>query len=353
MKPHLAPLTYFLFAVNVFVFMSTYDRFKVADHKMDVYLTDERFLSTQGSAFGVLIRDEPKLFSKMFRQLEDAELFGDMEARKRLGSLAFRNHDFMIRADSYDFHGDEIALKEWHTKFVELKRLQNQHPSFQWGVSENHDTIVNWLTYQFAHSGFAHLFGNMLFLLIFGTFVELKLGSSFVILTYLGAGLLGVCSFSLLSGITTSPLVGASAAISGLISLVAFGFWGKKLKYFYWFFPLRGYYGFVMLPSWIVLMLYMLPDLAGYFEAVPELGSIAYTAHIGGATFGFLMAMLYRSGWLETEIEEGEEENGVDAYLPEPIDPLALNAAADIEPAQNSNLNERPRARSRDKNDAA
>ena len=305
-KPHLAPLTYFLVAVNVLVFLTSYGNFQIADRKLDRFLNDGNFLNNQGTLFAVMIREEPAQFTPMLTKLQKQALLGDHDSRELLGSLALHNTVFMNRAESFDFRGDEIAVRSWKVKFKELRHLQDQHPSYQWGLSEKHRDWVNWLSYQFAHSGFAHLFFNMLFLIFFGTYVEIRLGSSFVILTYLGAGLFGASVFSMLSGISSSPLIGASGAISGLMGLVAFAFWKERLKFFYWLLPVKGYYGFALLPSWLVVIIYAAPDIAGWLAAIPELGSIAYTAHIGGTAFGFVVAMLYRSGYLESENDDDE-----------------------------------------------
>lgn len=309
-RPHLAPLTCFLFALNVFVFIATYDDYQKADKRLDVILDDERFLGTQGVAFAVMIRDnEAAGFSPTLRDLANQVFAGDADSRRVLGSLALRNREFMGRAVNYEFAGDEIALKQWRERFEEVNELQNSHPSYLWGISQSREGWVNWISYQFAHSGFGHLFWNMLFLLIFGTCVELGLGSSFVVLTYLGGGIAGAFVFSRLSGISSSPLVGASAAVSGLMGLVVFAFWKERLRFFYWLLPMKGYYGFTQLPSWIVLVVFVLPDISGYLSAVPDFGSVAYSAHLGGTGFGLAMAALLKLGILVREQEqEGEKE---------------------------------------------
>jgi membrane associated rhomboid family serine protease len=210
----------------------------------------------------------------------------------------------MDRAESYDFGGDEVALGEWHAKLKEFTALQNDHPSYLWGISRVKSGWIQYVTYQFSHNGATHLFWNMLFLVIFGAFVETTLGSSFVILTYLGAGLLGAVVFSELSGIVSTPMVGASASVSGLMALVGFhGFKKEKLRFFYWLLPLEGYFGIVLLPSWLVLIVSMVPDLSGYLSSSKDFGSVAYAAHIGGAVCGGVIAILLKIGWMVVEVD--------------------------------------------------
>ena len=302
--PKLAPITYFLFAINLFVFVATYDQFEKTDSQMESLIGDDAFLETQGSAFAIMIRKEPGNYSEMLRKLAGRTSMGDVDSRHLLGSFALRNIDFMARAGNYDFGGDEIALHEWRTKFDELVKMQQEHPSFQWGVSHLHAGWRQWFTYQFAHSGASHLFMNMIFLLLFGIFVETHLGSSFVVLTYLGGGLAGAASFSMLSGLSSAPLIGASAAISALMSLVGIWWIGKEgIRFFYFLLPKQGYYGFVLLPSWLVLLVLLVPDLSSYLSSSREFGSVAYAAHLGGSLWGAFTAGLLYLGWLVKEVD--------------------------------------------------
>ena len=303
--PKLAPLTYFLFAINCFVFVATYDDYQRTDGRMDAIADDDAFLETQGSAFAIMILKDSAPYSEMIRKLAKRVSQGDLDSRHLLGSLALRNVGFMTHAATYNFGGDEVALHDWRQKFGELLKIQEEHPSFSWGISHLHDGWRQWFTYQFAHGGAHHLFGNMLFLLIFGIFIEVELGSSFVVLTYLGGGLAGALAFSFLSGISASPLIGASGAVSALISLVAFRWIGKEgVRFFYALLPKRGYVGFVTLPSWLVLVVCLVPDLAGYFSSSREFGSTAYAAHIGGAIWGALTAGFLYMGWMVKEVED-------------------------------------------------
>jgi membrane associated rhomboid family serine protease len=226
-----------------------------------------------------------------------------------LGTLALRNPHFMERAETYNFGGDQVALDAWKKKFTELKELQQRHPSYRWGVSRLKNNGVQWISYQFAHGGWSHLFWNTLFLILFGCFIEVTLGSSFVAIAYVGGGLTGAAFFSWLSGISSSPLVGASAAVSALLSLVAFSHLRKReIRFFYWLMPIKGYYGFILLPGWVLLIVSLLPDVSGYLAASQEFGSVAYSAHMGGAVFGALMACFLRFGILKLETTEEEED---------------------------------------------
>ncbi|MCB0415752.1 MAG: hypothetical protein KDD50_15540, partial [Bdellovibrionales bacterium] len=50
-------------------------------------------------------------------------------------------------------------------------------------------------------------------------------------------------------------------------------------------------FGFIYIPGWIVLVMWFVPDLAGYLSELKEMGGIAYTAHFGGELAGVLMGV--------------------------------------------------------------
>ena len=80
------------------------------------------------------------------------------------------------------------------------------------------------LSCMFLHGSLMHLFGNMLFLWIYGDNVERRLGSFAFLLWYLLTGVAATLAHALVFSSSEVPLVGASGAISGVL-----GF------YFVWF----------------------------------------------------------------------------------------------------------------------
>jgi membrane associated rhomboid family serine protease len=299
LSPLKAPITYLLLAINVVVFAATFGAYTKSDAALDQFLDDETFIRTQGSAFAAMIEKEPTKFSQTLRSLSSAASRNEKLSLEALGGFALRNNDFMSRAQTFNFGGDEIAVEQWRAKLKQFMKLQDSNPSYRWGLSRVHAGWRNWFSYQFAHAGFAHLFWNMIFLLIFGCFVEARLGGSFVAIGYIIGGLAGAWAYSALSGISYSPLVGASGAVSGLIGLVTAAWWGReRLPFLYMLIPTREYMGIALLPSWLLGLVYLLPDLSHYLASSKEMGSVAYSAHIGGALFGALIAVGVRTGFL-------------------------------------------------------
>lgn len=310
LRPSKAPVTYLLLFLNVLVFLGTNQNFEQADRQLDVFLEDEAFIQTQGAAYAAMIEKEPNLFSPTLRHLAKRAIHADTSAKRTLGGFALRSTEFMSRAETYAFGGDDVAIGRWKLKLAEFQKAQDANPSFQWGLSEKNKSWIHYFTYQFAHAGFAHLFWNMLFMVIFGCFIETRMGASFVALSYVGGGLAGAFIFSFLSGVSYSPLVGASGAVSGMMALVTFAWWRKeRLPFLYFLLPSPDYMGLAFLPSWLLGIVYLVPDVSSYLASTRELGSVAYTAHIGGASFGALMAFAYLHGWLVNEIDEPKSDD--------------------------------------------
>jgi len=144
----------------------------------------------------------------------------------------------------------------------------------------------------FLHGGWAHLLGNMLFLLIFGNNVEDRMGRFRYLLFYLGCGYASAYGFALLDHSSTT-LVGASGAIAGVLGAYLVIFPRARvvsLLTFLFFLPVR-------LPAWLVLGGWFLLQyfyLAGFGQAAGARGDasgVAYGAHVIGFAVGALVVL--------------------------------------------------------------
>jgi membrane associated rhomboid family serine protease len=159
--------------------------------------------------------------------------------------------------------------------------------SFEHGYRPAAPQVTDLLSCMFLHGGFMHLFGNMLFLWIYGDNVERRLGAIPYLFGYLLTGVAATLTHSLVFSSSEVPLVGASGAISGVL-----GF------YFIWF-PRNSVRMLVFLPPFLmqvfeiparyVLGMYLLVDNLLPFLFAGE-GGVAHGAHIGGFIAGGLVA---------------------------------------------------------------
>lgn len=145
------------------------------------------------------------------------------------------------------------------------------------------------LTSMFMHGGLMHIFGNMLYLWIFGDNLEDRLGHIRFAVFYLVCG-----AFAALAQIFTDqnsiiPMLGASGAISGVLGGYILLFPRRSVTAII-FFTVIQIPAFVALGIWIGLQLFQ-----GYFSSA-EAGGVAYMAHIGGFVAGFLLIKVFALG---------------------------------------------------------
>lgn len=141
-------------------------------------------------------------------------------------------------------------------------------------------------SYMFLHADGMHLIGNMLFLWVFGDNVEDALGHLKFLVFYLACGVLAGLVHAVIRPESQDALIGASGAISGVISAYLMlhprvGVWVLALK----FIPLR-ITAALALGLWIVLQFVM--------AYLPQEGATAWFAHIGGLAAGALLVPLLK-----------------------------------------------------------
>lgn len=142
------------------------------------------------------------------------------------------------------------------------------------------------LTYMFLHGDIVHLFGNMLFLWVFGDNVEDALGHARFLLFYLACGVLAGLTHAVMQPGSGIPLIGASGAVAGVISAYLMlhpriRVWVLALKVI----PLR-ISAFFALGAWILTQLVMV--------LIPQAGPVAWWAHIGGLVAGAVLVVFLR-----------------------------------------------------------
>jgi membrane associated rhomboid family serine protease len=155
------------------------------------------------------------------------------------------------------------------------------------------------LTSMFMHGGIAHIFGNMLFLWIFGDNIEDRLGHVRYLIFYLVCGIIAglahvfsTAAFASNESSLLVPSLGASGAISGVLG-------GYILLY-----PTRRVtvllsYFVTQVPAFIAIGLWFVFQLIsglGVLGAGSQAGGVAYAAHIGGFVAGLLLIKVFEIG---------------------------------------------------------
>jgi membrane associated rhomboid family serine protease len=143
-------------------------------------------------------------------------------------------------------------------------------------------------TYMFVHAGVAHIFYNMFGLLIFGPKIEATMGKNKYIKYYLLCGLGSSIFYFLITtaatGISNTPMLGASGAIFGV--LTAYGImYPRDIIYVYFAIPM---------PAFLFVIIYgFIQIIGGVLNMFANTGGIAYFGHLGGMITGIILLKFF------------------------------------------------------------
>lgn len=152
--------------------------------------------------------------------------------------------------------------------------------------------IADIFTGMFMHAGLAHLGGNMLYLWIFGDNVEDSMGPGKYLLFYLVGGVVASLAHILTNPTSQIPTVGASGAIAAVLGAYLVLYPQSRVATLI---PLGLYMRVTMLPAIIVLGLWFVLQLFSGVMSLggPDVGGVAFWAHIGGFVAGMVLAKLF------------------------------------------------------------
>jgi membrane associated rhomboid family serine protease len=172
-----------------------------------------------------------------------------------------------------------IPAELFHTAGVSLDEIAAQQSV---ALPEN----LTLLSYMFFHGDLFHLGGNMLFLWVFGDNVEDAMGHLKFLFFYLACGLIAGLAHAFMVPDSANPLIGASGAVAGVIAAYLMlhprvRVWVLALKVI----PLR-ISAALALGVWIAMQVAMV--------LIPQVGPIAWWAHIGGLIAGAVLILFLR-----------------------------------------------------------
>jgi membrane associated rhomboid family serine protease len=155
-------------------------------------------------------------------------------------------------------------------------------------------TALTVITSMFLHGSFLHIFGNMVFLGVFGPTVEDRLGRVRFPAFYLAGGLVALAAQVLADPSSTTPTLGASGAIAAVLGgyvLMAPRARIITLVFIVFFFTIVEVPAVLLLGFWFLEQLYL--GTAGLTGPVGGGEGVAYFAHVGGFAFGLLTIGLF------------------------------------------------------------
>jgi membrane associated rhomboid family serine protease len=286
-------LVVLLLLINVIVHINTEISLRSPETRLDHFLEpDQREL---------LVEREWPLFLEWI-EAERPQLWLDVhetEPRQRDEVLKYRaweRADFTRHVRSH--WQEESPSRQWREARAQLERWRARQPFVAHGLIPAELDAGAWITHIFMHSGWGHVFGNMLFLLLFGVPMERHWGARRLLPLYLVSGLGAAAFFILFNPDSDIPLVGASGAISGLMGIYCASYGLRRIEFFY---TLGFFFGSFHAPAFAVFPLWVGKEV---IQSMVSTAPVAYMAHTGGLLAGAGLALLARRYWPPPEKED-------------------------------------------------
>jgi membrane associated rhomboid family serine protease len=143
----------------------------------------------------------------------------------------------------------------------------------------------------FMHGGWMHLIGNMLYLWIFGNNIEDSMGHARFIVFYLLCGVIAVVAHSIPDPASTTPLIGASGALAGVLGAYLLLYPHAKVLVAI---PIVVFIHTVRLPAGVVLGFWFILQIFNSAAAGDQAGGVAWGAHIGGFIAGMALIPFFK-----------------------------------------------------------
>ena len=299
-------LTIGLILMNVFIFFA----FQGNETDMHYENADYYFAS------GLASIEIPQYLAYLDgRAVEDSDYvsFGQLKDDVLLRHYTELNKDFQflqrLENDQLVLPSDSLYAK-WKLLRNNYENRRKQIVSIKYGFRPAYKSVLTSFSYMFLHGGLGHLLGNMIFLWIVGSILELGCGRLPYIILYLTGGIAAVWLFWLFYMDNTVPLVGASGAIAGLMGAFAVLFGKTRVKIFY---SLGFYFNYIKMPAIILLPVWVGNEL--FQLCFGDARQVAYVAHLGGlaggAIFGLLSLKFFPFYNSETFQEKPQDETSL------------------------------------------
>jgi len=199
----------------------------------------------------------------------------------------------IVAANAYGFYRELTAVNQ--PKFIEFFALipYNITHAVQLPLPSPHPYYLTTLTSMFLHGGYAHIFFNMLFLVVFGPRMESYLGHVGFIVVYLLCGIMGGVAQIWAAPFSHVPEIGASGAIAGILGAYIVTYPAARIDTVT---PIGCFPLFLRLPAVAFIGIWAFVQFFLGFETFDpraNSGGVAYFAHIGGFSTGAVLIGFY------------------------------------------------------------
>lgn len=290
-----SPVTIVLMSLSLFFLLILPPAFSRSYKLVEAMMNSPEFIKVQSFEYQKYLQQfEPGEFAKLNEIWLGREL--DPEKTNMYWTqLSFRDGEFTAKMREIKSYPDPVLYQKWLFAWDQFLLQQKMQWTTYFGLSAMGHAWTHYVTYQFIHSGSLHFVSNMMLLLFFGFVIESMFGGLTVAVVYLLSGIVGALYYELMNGINNAPLVGASAAVSGLMAFYFLMETRRNLKFFYFFAPVEGFYGNIYLSKeWLVPLMF-LNDFTEVFSTPDWLLGVAHAAHLGAVGCGFVLALIWKA----------------------------------------------------------
>jgi len=179
-----------------------------------------------------------------------------------------------------------------------IESVRRESLMYRLGLTAANFRIHTLFTSMFTHAGWLHLIGNMLMFYVVGLAMEQYWGYWRFMIIYLVCGLVADATFYATTmkfgeHLGSTPLVGASGAIAGMMGAFLVTHTRVRVRLFYMItFRARGV---ISIPAYIYFSFWFAGQIISALIDVHPSGGVAHTAHIGGFIMGAVLGLLIRS----------------------------------------------------------
>ena len=226
---------------------------------------------------------------------------------------------------------NESVFQQWQPTREHFLELLNKSVTLRYGLIPAKPGIINHLSYNFLHGSFSHLLGNMIFLLVLGFALERTLSRTVFLSMYLATGVLSGAFYVFMDPLSTTPTIGASGAISGLMGLYTLIYGLRRVNFFFYAIVYFDYIkapAIILFPIWLGHELYQL-------HSNPNT-NINYFAHIGGLLSGALAGIMIKLSKLKIDFSDNHAAHDKERLDKKLNDALKAFGALNYEKARQS-----------------
>ncbi len=152
----------------------------------------------------------------------------------------------------------------------------------------------NFLSSMFMHGDIMHIFGNMLFLWIFGDNIENLIGHIRYAVFYIVCGFAAGFAQIIMDTDSVIPMLGASGAISGILGAYLLLFPTRTVRALL-------FNVFTTVPAYVALGIWIVYQIVVGYLTPSDTGGVAYAAHIGGFFAGLALIKVFAIGTNEAK----------------------------------------------------